>query len=450
MQQNCPIYSLLCDGIEYKLIPCTSCKMYLMMPETDFHSWVQEQLGDIDLEKNALVLNCVNCIEKDTLIQETLKLNSEITYLNERVSSLRSIREGEDDINTSINSLANRFDVLNVDDFNENEPCNPTSIEGFSQDISVVVDIPVTSPVNTSIWEDDSTTLLPLHNTSEESDNTDLFDDILDNLHNDTSQLLKRKVSNNEDLTANGSTTELEILIPAEEDNIKTISADSELAATNVYLNISASETDATNQPTEESAEKSTSESRLSKQRTIPSFRQGNHIKTLILGDAAVKNLLLNDKIMRKDEYFRIANSNATLEELIDNAIFFMQKFLFGVTNIILQISFTAVSRGRTEKMKEKLHNFIKSMNTQKIRVTVCGPIPYPWMKNETFSRAYSMTKWLYLQYRSSDDDFHWVDCFELLWKHEQAFKRNHIKELTNYGNWLLEGAITDCILISD
>ena len=100
--------------------------------------------------------------------------------------------------------------------------------------------------------------------------------------------------------------------------------------------------------------------------------------------------------------------------------------------------------------MKQKLSSFIEKMNSLNIRVTICGPIPYRWMTNEAFSRALSLTKWISTQHRRSEMLFSWVDAFDLMWKHEYAFKGKRSKELSNYGNWLLEEAITDSVVLSD
>lgn len=376
-----------------------------MMPQAEFQAWVQEELGDIDLTKNGIVMNCINCTEKETLRRETLVLNDEISYLTERVASLRSIRDGEHEINTSINNLANQLDELQVDDTDEE----------FNEYESAIVDCLIK---NITIVDNDTT--LPVKDC----------DELLDTApeHTDTSQQNRTSPEGGSNELLN---TSLEHAgDPQQNKDV--------VAAYTVDTLV------------EENNRGSTTETSNLEQSPLLNFRRGNHVKTLILGDSVVKNLLLVDKIMKKGEYFRIANTNANLEELIENALFFMQKFLFGVSNIILQISFAAVNRGRTERMKEKLSSFIQLMNARSIKVTICGPIPYGWMNNETFSRAYSMTKWLCSHHRHSADSFGWVDCFELLWKHEYAFMGKRVQELSSYGNWLLEVSITDNIILSD
>ena len=89
-------------------------------------------------------------------------------------------------------------------------------------------------------------------------------------------------------------------------------------------------------------------------------------------------------------------------------------------------------------------------MNNRRINVTICGPIPYKWLSNEAFSRALVMTKWLTVQYRQSTKIFSWVDGFDLVLDNDDAFRKDSGKELTNFGNWLLEEAITQCIVRSN
>ena len=70
-------------------------------------------------------------------------------------------------------------------------------------------------------------------------------------------------------------------------------------------------------------------------------------------------------------------------------------------------------------------------------------------MKNEAFSRAYTLNMWLLKQLRHGPGSFSLVDCFNLMWQNRDAFHRNRNK-ISNYGSWLLECAITSCITKSD
>lgn len=421
------------EDVQQKFIPCNDCHMYLRMTEEELKTWIHEELGQEDIYDDNIAVTCVNCVENGNLKQENKNLITDLKYLNERVSNLRSIRENENEIDVSMDHLITQFDELNVSKNNRRS----TLVEDVAQNITIREDShddeeKITD--ETSIWEDD------------------LFDEVLNGLNNEGSAQQENKEQcntqqSNTDNESEASTTP-DSTLPAEETTINTDEEEPPATITNTEETLPEIESSQANSNEENTS--GPTDTVTIKSGMPRNFEKGNHVKTLILGDGVVRNLLFVDKVMRKGEYFRIANPIATLDELIDNALFFMNAFLFNVSNIILQVSYAAVSRGKTEKMKTKLANFILNMNAKDINVTICGPIPYRWMSNEAFSRAYSMIKWLITEHRQGSGKFTLVDSFDLLWNNEYAFNKIGVRELTSFGNWLIEEAITECVVLSD
>ena len=183
----------------------------------------------------------------------------------------------------------------------------------------------------------------------------------------------------------------------------------------------------------------------------LSKFQKDNHVKTLIIGDSSLKNILLNTYLMREDEYFKIARPGATISDSINNALYFVYNLLPKISNVILQVGLADTIGGKTEKMKSELQRFILLMNEVNIGVVICGPIPYSCMTNESFSRAYALNMWLVNGYRwYGSESFRLIDAFDLLWNNKNnAFIHNKMK-LSNFGHWLLEGEIMNSIEQSD
>ena len=158
---------------------------------------------------------------------------------------------------------------------------------------------------------------------------------------------------------------------------------------------------------------------------------------------------MLNSNLMKDNEYFKIARSGATICDSINNACYFIFNLLPGVSTIIFQVGLADAFTGKTEKMKYELQQFVKLMNEVNINVVILSPIPHLCKSNESFSRALAMNMWLMKQKQYGKESFALVDSFDLFWNDDEVLVENNNK-LSNYGYWLLEGAITDCIIHSD
>ena len=181
----------------------------------------------------------------------------------------------------------------------------------------------------------------------------------------------------------------------------------------------------------------------------LSKFSKSNNVKTLIIGGSTLADLLLNTNLMKADEYFKIAKPGATISDSINNALYFIHNLLPGITNIILQVGLADTYNGKSEKVLTELQQFILLMNEVNIGVVVCGPIPFNCMTNESFSRAYTISMQLIKWQRYGPEKFSFVDTFDLLWNDDHAFvKKRH--RLSNYGYWLLEEAVTSCIIHAD
>ena len=178
-------------------------------------------------------------------------------------------------------------------------------------------------------------------------------------------------------------------------------------------------------------------------------FSRNNNVKTLIIGDSTFSKLLLNTKLMKFDEYFKIAKRGATIGDSINNALYFIHHLLPGITNVIIQVTLADCYGGKSEKVLTELKQFVLLMNEVNIEVVVCGPIPFTSMTNGSFSRALAINRQLVKQKRYGLEKFYFVDMFDLLWNDSYAFaKKRHT--LSNYGYWLLEEAVTSCLILVD
>ena len=84
-------------------LPCPICQMLRCLSREE-HQFLQG------------MSTCQKCIENEELVLEVGKLQTIIKGLEERVTSLRNIRENETVIDQSIDLLTNQFDSLNVAD----------------------------------------------------------------------------------------------------------------------------------------------------------------------------------------------------------------------------------------------------------------------------------------------------------------------------------------------
>jgi len=175
----------------------------------------------------------------------------------------------------------------------------------------------------------------------------------------------------------------------------------------------------------------------------LSKFQEGNNVKTIVIGDSSFHDLVLGHNLMIEGNYFKIAASNSNIGDRINNTLFFLASMFSEVTQVVFQVGYGDVCDGKTEKIKAMLHHFVQFLNEMKIKVVICGPIPFPGMKNEAFSRAYAVTRWLTEEIRYGEITFSFVNSFELMWGNKMAFFKNRNK-LSCFGNWLLECAITD------
>ena len=181
----------------------------------------------------------------------------------------------------------------------------------------------------------------------------------------------------------------------------------------------------------------------------LSKFQKNNNVKTLIIGDSLFTDLLLNSKLMKVDEYFKIARPGATISDSINNALYFIHNLFSNVTHIILHVSLADTYSGKSVKILNELRRFVLLMNDRNIKVVICGPTPFNCMNNESFSRAYAINRELFRQYRLGGDRFSFVDLFYLMWNDDKAFVRKKHK-LSTYGYWLLEESITSCMTHAD
>ena len=418
--------------LPHNLIPCYLCNMF----------WkADKQATDNFLSMNKNDIVCRNCHEKMAMQKHIEHLNCKIAQLTNSVNRLKNIRVLEEDID----DLSAQFGSWNLNHGENEIGLQEVVVVSNNHSSSTTISENNSYPGGqTSVWSDCSDTVSSISRVHHDNFPLDLSSRhtsiVVDSSHD------SECVHISDDNSVNGKTK-----CPVEKSVPNFLLDDNVEGVDEVEL----SSTQLTNQSTDSKAEikhvnkKSCSDTLLSKNKALSKFQEGNKVETLILGDSTFQDLILCDNLMVEDQYFKIAKHGATVDDLINNALYFINNLLPGVRNVILHIGFDDVSKGKLEKIKKQLSDFITLMNEINIKVVICGPIPYRHMHNEAFSRAYAVNMWMIEQLRFSQMKFALVDCFDLMWKSHNSFIKGR-NLLSHFGYWILEGAISSCVTQND
>ena len=144
-----------------------------------------------------------------------------------------------------------------------------------------------------------------------------------------------------------------------------------------------------------------------------------NGSDVIFIGDENIKDVHLN----RVANPFKIARTRACVADLAETADFFMQSLDFEAKAIILHVPTVEIKETKSEKLRSSYVNNIKYLQERCINFSLSGPIPYPSMSNESFSRVCAINRWLANMSRKMG--FHFIDNFSNFWGKRQLFEQN-------------------------
>ena len=348
---------------ECKLIPCSSCSMYRVATNNEL-LWLNDHLPSWELNPGPINMICPSCIEKEKLLHHIRELESTIHYLNERLESLRNIRDNEDIIDKSINQLVHQYASLSIND----------------NDKSLAVD---SLAGNVTLLNCTNASRLDASNlTSVQADTTSIFDDILNGLNkNPTSNLLS---THNDSLTPSVpdtltiSTTEHDSLLYISDTSVWDESDQpTKFNDTEIVIPIS-----------DQSQNNTKVGSTLSKQPNQTSSKDtsilklnpvvNSKIEVILAGDRSFKNVKLSLVPTDQKTYLKIAPSDTRTSELIDTVEYFLDKTQNSAACVVLQLTRFDCIYGKTELIKRSITDFSDKLVAQGVALVLSGPVPYP------------------------------------------------------------------------
>ena len=276
------------EGNMFKFVPCKSCEMYRRVDPDQF-DFIKQCCS-----KNGenIQIHCISCQEKNSLLAQIDDLNNTIFNLNERVSSLIHIRNGEQELDTTVENLGQNFSNMHISNNDDTIPpvineevvehdCieNDNDIEDSTNAISDTSNV-------TSVWSDSDQ--VPVLTTS----STYTY-------NNDTSN----KITLPDDLVSDANNSLNNQTIP------------------------------------NESTEQHNSD-----------IIKGN--KVILAGDKALRNVKLTSFSSEQEVCLKIAPYNTEVNELAETIHFFLEKMHENVQFIVLQLSNHDCIYGKTEIIK--------------------------------------------------------------------------------------------------
>ena len=356
-----------------ELIPCVICRMFRLTTKEEY-VWLKNQSPEGVINPNRITMTCQNCVEKGNILQErdNLKfaveqLNYQVKYLNDRVASLRSIRDDELLIDVSVDQLTNRFDSLQVSD----DTCNSTVVNSVSQNITIAEDTHIPELYNsndTSVW----------------ADTTSVFDEILTGLqdkHRDKSATATCPI-------ISGKENANQISFISEEGN--TLTSDVR------------------------GHQKSSSNAENPVLQTAATDKHGaydSNIDTLVIGDCNIKHIKAHTRHAR---VFKALKPQSCIASMAETAQYLLTKRLKQAKQVILHAGVNDTRTKGSEEIKQSIITFSEIMKDLDKNLVVSGPIPFKSMSSETFSRVCALNSWL--ETRAEELGITFINNFDLFW----------------------------------
>ena len=279
---------------------------------------------------HTISFTCNTCLDRVSLMYRIDDLNQTIIKLNERITSLQTIRGLENDIDFSFNENALNKTMYGLAD----QFANLTVADGISPPGNNVT-IPVINTFSTNNTDNDKSCITSVWDSESDSVSQIQYSThLLDN----------------------------SILEEEQESNDKT-----ENLHQNERMDIS----------------------------EFSKFQINKVVKTIFIGDKTIQNIDIHTEKENKNDIFKIAKPNSTIDELIDTIDFFLKKLHKGVNQVVLQIGLKDMKIANSEEIKENILAFTDKMNGINVNVLLSGPVPHPNISSTTFSRMVAINVWL-------------------------------------------------------
>ena len=438
---------------ECKLIPCLTCQMYLLATN-DEYAKLKEQCPEPSLDSDCIVITCQNCVDKEQLHQQIELLNSEINYLNGRVSSLRSIRDDKNIIDQSINEFTNMFDALYVGPDNS----GTVLMKSYSQNIGFV-EPSVDASIDTSIW----------------TDNNNVFDDVLVGLQQRSNisvlpesvseEILAESKNTENDSVKNESSTSAHSLSFdfSSEMNNKS-SEDTILEITFPHQNDNCLKLVSSNDTIDNSVNELTSaipiftdiiydSHVLPTCRPHPTLNNDDIIETLIIGDCSVKHIKMHagSASPNKAKTYKVLKPHSCIPEMMATAEHLLTKRFKNVKLVILHAGLNDAKIKGSEEIKASIKSFC-NLITNKLgkQLVISGPILNMNMNSEVFSRILAVNSWLISAIDDKEICASYAENFDLFWSKEHLLFKEDRKTLNYFGAAVLSNNIIcnlDCTM---
>ena len=334
-----------------RFVQCQSCGMFRLFKQFAYNQLLQQYPT---INNSPPKVTCFNCNEKIALLDQINDLNTVIETLHERIDSLTQIRSHE----SEIDDLSAQLATVQLGDITI-PPDTGAEVTLCSSAVSI------SNGMNdTSIWSNLDTDQSQCNSThhsgpSHQNDHPTTVDRILQSVRNKSASVAQTHGVHGQEIP---------------------------LISNVIKENTSYKQEEA-----------------------IAKFRQNDTVTTLLCGGRELTGVTIDSRILKSKEGFKITNPNASLNEMVKTAKFFIDKNHKNVKSMIFQISTNHIENGKSEIIKDTLTKFSSEMTEKGIKVVVSGPIPYNVLNGECFSRLCALTDWL-LKHSSTCSTFNIID----------------------------------------
>ena len=401
-----------CYGMQF--VPCCSCGMFQLMNHDEYLLLNHHCLED----EGSVSLTCYTCQEKLSLLATINDLNKTISDLNMRIDTLTTIRDLETEIDQSV--------LLNLSCTQDNASFS-LEVPTAEHILCEQADPNSLSPSNCvpQIEELNSAAAILTASTLVTNSADDKYDfDIND--QNENNELIDFTIITNPNTAP---------LLPNNTDL-------EHINTSDIYNGIQLSQQyDNQNSPPESNQSSTANNNNAISNRDIMlhKFQTNTTVKTFFIGDSSIYNVKLH-KDKDNTDCFKISNPNSTIDILSETTQFFLDKFHKNANTVVLHCTTSDMEFSKSEVIKTAYKKFASNLQDQNISLILSGPIPFPNMNSETFSRLCNINAWLHEF--CSEANIKFLDNVDLFWKKPRCFSKNR-KFLNNEGTQLLETKLT-------
>ena len=409
-----------------RFVPCQSCGMYQFFTYENYLLMEKQYQA----ENNAIYLTCCTCSENASLLLQVESLNETVLKLEDRIKSLTSIRDLEDEIDrthenlpylyqtqdsTAVNSdnLTDQFANYSI---NSENPCLDNILSNGNSDALQIMNInsSIASP-NHALHIDQFSVSSYLLNTF------------------NTGGLTKDGTAPNQtaDLYHN-----LEVYDGPTDDGTIATTANQEVTSASLgkYISEENTNTDECNNVSDLAAAEDKTVSDPSQKIKSRHEKLDDKVRIILAGDATIPKVSLFQE-QRKDECYKYVKPGATIFNTLDTVKYLATQRHRNVQKVFLHVGKNDVNNTTTEVVKEGFKLFAANMMNLNKQLIISGPVPSPGMSSEQFSRLLNLNEWL--QTWTEENLITFVDHFDLFWGKKHLFKKN-CDDINDLGSMLL------------